>query len=213
MIPLSYCTVSLSHWQRVTLGFPSQPLEDSLLCQREQDSALSLHVSDLPYSFQAQFGTYNAATGTTMMLAGRQTLMYGLEVSFITCGSLLAGLIATRYGRKSGLYFCAIASIAGLLTQMASNYTALVVGRSIMGVGIGLAAAFSIPYWSEIAPPRLRGVIVLLYQFSINISNFIGSCVDQGTHELMTTWAYRIPLLIVSVVAAEFTVTGDRCWS
>jgi len=123
--------------------------------------------------------------------------MYGLEVAFILFGALSAGFLSTRWGRKTSLYCCGVLSLVGLCIQCVPNYPTLVAGRVVMGASMGLGSAVSIAYWSEIAPPHMRGMIVVLYQFSINMSNFLGSCINQGTHKLTTGWAYRIPLLVV----------------
>jgi MFS family permease len=149
--------------------------------------------------FQYDYGTYDSAVGTKLISAGHQTLMYGVEVGLVFIGSLASGFFAMRWGRKAGLYCCAAAGLLSASVQMISHYPGMVVGRAIMGVGIGFAASFAIAFWSEIAPARLRGRIVILYQFSVNISNFLGSCVDQGTHNLTTAWAYRAPLLTMMI--------------
>ncbi|KAM0269835.1 hypothetical protein ACHAQH_009637 [Verticillium albo-atrum] len=149
--------------------------------------------------FQYDYGTYDPAAGTKLISAGHQTLMYGLEVGLVFIGSILSGFFAMRWGRKAGLYCSAAAALLSVGIQMISHYPAMVVGRAIMGCGIGFAASFSIAYWSEIAPAHLRGQIMILYQLSINISNFLGSCVDQGTHNLTTAWAYRAPLLAMTL--------------
>jgi hypothetical protein len=64
-----------------------------------------------------------------------------------------------------------------------------------MGLAIGFTGQFCIPYWSEAAPEYLRGSIVIFYQFFINIPTFIGACVDQGTYQIASDLAYRIPLI------------------
>jgi SP family sugar:H+ symporter-like MFS transporter len=140
------------------------------------------------------------------MSAKHQTLMYGVEVAFIAVGSVVAGIISIYQGRKTGLYMCAVTTILGAGFQMISHYVALVVGRAIMGLAIGFAASFSIAYWSEIAPAHLRGRIVIFYQFFLNVANFIGSCIDQGTHQMLNPWAYRAPLL--TMMGPAFLMIG-----
>lgn len=135
------------------------------------------------------------------MTAHHQTLMYGLEVVFIVIGSTAAGWLSNFHGRKVGHYLCAIATIIGAALQMPPHYAVMVVGRCIMGLAVGFAATFSISFWSEIAPAQMRGVIVIFYQFFLNIANFIGSCIDQGTHGILNGWAYRAPLLTMMAPA------------
>jgi SP family sugar:H+ symporter-like MFS transporter len=61
--------------------------------------------------------------------------------------------------------------------------------------GIGFASNFVPVYQAEVSPAHLRGMMIGLYQTGINISQLIGACIDQGTFNMTTRWAYRIPLI------------------
>lgn len=121
--------------------------------------------------------------------------MYGLELGFAFLASVVSGAIGSRWGRKTGLILCAVSGLIGSAIQMIASWPAQIVGRLFMGLSIGFAGNFTITYWSETAPGHLRGVIVILYQLFINVPNFIGACINQGTHALPNRWAYRGPLL------------------
>jgi MFS family permease len=79
---------------------------------------------------------------------------------------------------------------------MIPHYACLIIGKAFVGMSMGFAGNFAITYWSEVAPARLRGLIVILYQFNINVPNFIGACVDQGTYSWPNRWSYRVPLFV-----------------
>lgn len=49
---------------------------------------------------------------------------------------------------------------------------------------------------SEVAPKAVRGAIVSGYQFFITVGLLLASVVDQGTHSMMNTGSYRIPMSI-----------------
>lgn len=38
-------------------------------------------------------------------------------------------------------------------------------------------------------------MMIGLYQTGINVGQVIGTCVNQGTYQMSTRWAYRIPLM------------------
>jgi SP family sugar:H+ symporter-like MFS transporter len=122
--------------------------------------------------------------------------MYGIEVGFAILASLASGQIGSRWGRKAGLILCALSGLLGSGLQMIAAWAAQVVGRAIMGAAIGFAGNFAITYWSEAAPVRLRGVIVIFYNLFVTVPSFIGSCVDEGTFRLDNRWSYRAPLLV-----------------
>lgn len=126
--------------------------------------------------------------------------MYGLELGFALLASVASGAIGSRWGRKTGLILCAITGLIGSAIQMIASWPAQIVGRLFMGMSIGFAGNFTITYWSETAPGHLRGVIVIFYQLFINVPNFIGACVNQGTHALPNRWSYRGPLLTTMIM-------------
>ncbi len=83
-------------------------------------------------------------------------------------GCASAGTVADFLGKKKGLALCALCfalSSVGML--FARNLNQFVVWRLIGGVGIGAASVISPNYIAEIAPTRVRGRCVTLYQLGI----------------------------------------------
>ena len=79
-----------------------------------------------------------------------------------------AGTAADFLGKKKGLSLCALCfalSSVGML--FATDLNQFVVWRLIGGVGIGAASVISPNYIAEIAPTRVRGRCVTLYQLGI----------------------------------------------
>jgi len=83
-------------------------------------------------------------------------------------GCAAAGTAADYLGKKKGLALCALCfalSSVGML--FASDLHQFVLWRLIGGVGIGAASVISPNYIAEIAPTRVRGRCVTLYQLGI----------------------------------------------
>jgi MFS transporter, SP family, arabinose:H+ symporter len=83
-------------------------------------------------------------------------------------GCALAGIGADYLGKKKGLALCALCfalSSVGML--FAADLHQFVLWRLIGGVGIGAASVISPNYIAEIAPTRVRGRCVTLYQLGI----------------------------------------------
>ena len=83
-------------------------------------------------------------------------------------GCALAGTVADYLGKKKGLALCAVCfglSSAGIF--FAANLHQFVIWRLIGGLGIGAASVISPNYIAEIAPTRVRGRCVTLYQLGI----------------------------------------------
>ena len=97
-------------------------------------------------------------------------------------GSAVAGGIADRYGRRTGLIVAAIlfllSAIGSAVPEMglaplgSTGLPALIafnVYRLLCGAGIGIASMLSPLYIAEIAPKERRGQLVSLYQMAIVI--------------------------------------------
>lgn len=83
-------------------------------------------------------------------------------------GCAAAGSVADYLGKKKGLALCAMCfalSSAGML--LAADLRQFVFWRLIGGLGIGAASVISPNYIAEIAPTRIRGRCVTLYQLGI----------------------------------------------
>ena len=83
-------------------------------------------------------------------------------------GSAGSGWLADRIGLKKSLAICA-ACFAGSSVGVFFSYSLnqFVIWRMLGGVGIGAASNLSPMYIAEIAPTRMRGRLVTLYQLGI----------------------------------------------
>src|SRR5271169_6067825 len=83
-------------------------------------------------------------------------------------GCAAAGTVADSLGKKKGLALCALCfalSSVGML--FATDLHQFVLWRLIGGLGIGAASVIAPNYIAEIAPTRVRGRCVTLYQLGI----------------------------------------------
>ncbi|KAL6406878.1 hypothetical protein AUP68_09688 [Ilyonectria robusta] len=135
---------------------------------------------------------------------------YGFNVGFMTgmlelgafVGCLFLPYLADRISRKWSLtvatgFFC----VGAIIQTAANNYAALVAGRTIGGVGVGTLAMGAPLYISEIAPPNLRGSLLVLEAISIVIGAIIAYWITYGTREIAGEWAFRLPFLLQMVPA------------
>ncbi|CVL07402.1 related to quinate transport protein [Fusarium mangiferae] len=135
---------------------------------------------------------------------------YGFNTGFMTgmlefgafAGCLFFPLLADRYSRKYGLavataFFC----VGAIIQTAAHNYGTLVAGRTIGGVGVGTLAMGAPLYISEIAPPNLRGSLLVLEAISIVIGAIIAYWITYGCRDISNDWAFRLPFLLQMVPA------------
>jgi SP family arabinose:H+ symporter-like MFS transporter len=107
-------------------------------------------------------------------------------------GSASAGAVADRIGLRKSLYLCAACfalSSAGVL--FAGTLAQFVAWRLLGGLGIGAASILAPMYIAEIAPTRIRGRLVTLYQLGIVLGIFcavlVNMLIQRGGDEAWNT--------------------------
>jgi major inositol transporter-like SP family MFS transporter len=89
-------------------------------------------------------------------------------------GALLGGKLADTLGRKGSLLVCACLFFFGaLICAIAPNVTIMVVGRILLGFGVGAAAATVPLYLAEMAPVDRRGRMVTINELMIVTGQFL----------------------------------------
>ena len=108
-------------------------------------------------------------------------------------GSLLSPNFSDTFGRKMSLHICSVFWIIGAVIQCAAQGKAmLVVGRILSGIGIGFGSSAAPVYCSEISPPKIRGLISGLFQFSITVGIMILFYIGYGCHFINGTASFRL---------------------
>lgn len=129
----------------------------------------------------------------------------GFYVGFMTgmlelgafIGCLFYPKLADRFSRKWGLTVAVVWYCVGAIIQTAAtNYSMLVAGRTIGGVGVGTLSLGAPLYISEVAPPNLRGSLLVLEQVSIVIGAIIAYWLTYGTASIPSDWSFRLPFLL-----------------
>jgi sugar porter (SP) family MFS transporter len=109
-----------------------------------------------------------------------EVIVSGVLVGAAT-GSLLGGRLADIYGRRRLLLVTAVIFAVGALVCAAATSPAiLIVGRIIVGLGIGLASGTVPVYISEVSPADARGWQVSLFQLAITVGIVLAYLVDYA---------------------------------
>ena len=139
------------------------------------------------------------------------TFLLEVITSWVTLGAmggaLVAGALADRLGRRLTIIVASVLFTLGALVEaLAPGSLVLVVGRLIVGFGVGVASVAAPLYAAEMAPARLRGRFVSLYQLAITIGIFVAYLVDyilshyQGWRAMLGVSAVPAILLIVAMI-------------
>ena len=138
------------------------------------------------------------------------TFLLEVITSWVTLGAmggaLVAGALADRLGRRITILLASVLFTAGALVEaLAPGSYVLVVGRLVVGFGVGVASVAAPLYAAEMAPSRLRGRFVSLYQLAITIGIFVAYLVDyvlshgSGWRAMLGVSAVPAILLVVAV--------------
>ena len=123
-------------------------------------------------------------------------------------GCAAAGTVADFLGKKKGLALCALCfGVSSLGMLFAADLHQFVLWRLIGGVGIGAASVMAPNYIAEIAPTRIRGRCVTLYQLGIVVgilaAVFVNMLIQRMGDEawnVSTGWRYMFLAGLVPAV-------------
>ena len=125
-------------------------------------------------------------------------------------GAFLSGFISKAIGRKNTLLLAAIFfSVFTLWGSSTDSSAVLHFTRVCLGLAVG-CASFVVPlYLSEIAPAKVRGGYISLYQFSITIGIFtiyMSNTLISKVHVGSDPWRLMLGIICIPAIAMLFCV-------
>ncbi len=139
----------------------------------------------------------------------------GFVVSMVTYGAVIgavfAGWGADRFGRKHMLAFGAVVFMVGIVLEILANDAGLwimIVGRVVLGIGVGLASVIAPMYVAEVAPARMRGGLITFFQLAVTVG-ILGSGIatallrDSWGIEFAVAFAFAVPFGIMMMFMPE----------
>ncbi|GAA0172083.1 secondary carrier transporter [Lithospermum erythrorhizon] len=136
----------------------------------------------------------------------------GLQL--FTSSLYLAGLTATFFasyttrnlGRRLTMLIAGFFFIVGVVFNAAAmNLAMLIIGRILLGCGVGFANQAVPLFLSEIAPTRIRGGLNILFQLNVTIGILFANLVNYGTNKIKGGWGWRLSLGLAGIPALLLT--------
>ncbi|XP_061345939.1 sugar transport protein 5-like [Gastrolobium bilobum] len=119
--------------------------------------------------------------------------------------SLAASRVTTALGRRNTIILGGTIFFAGgAINGGSENIAMLILGRILLGLGVGFTNQAAPLYLSEIAPPKWRGAFNTGFQFFLGVGVVAASCINYGTAK--HTWGWRLSLGLAVVPAAIMTI-------
>jgi SP family galactose:H+ symporter-like MFS transporter len=129
--------------------------------------------------------------------AFHQELVVSVVLVGAAVASLTGGKLADQIGRRMNLALTSVIFILGaIICAAAGSEITLIVGRTIVGLGIGLASATVPLYISEVSPAKARGWQVSLFQLAITIGILAAYLVDYAFSQ-SEQWRWMLGLAVV----------------
>ncbi|KAL5777176.1 hypothetical protein ACOSP7_010102 [Xanthoceras sorbifolium] len=119
--------------------------------------------------------------------------------------SLVASRLTAVLGRRNIMVLGGCTFLAGAaINGGAANIAMLILGRILLGFGVGFTNQATPVYLSEVAPPKWRGAFNTGFQFFIGIGVVAANCINFGTAK--HSWGWRVSLGLAMVPAAIMTI-------
>ncbi|KAL4963199.1 putative MFS myo-inositol transporter [Aspergillus stella-maris] len=128
---------------------------------------------------------------------------------FALIASPLAGILADRLGRKKVILVADILFTLGALIQaITSEVWWMIVGRSIVGLGVGSASLVTPLYISELAPSNARGRLVIILSLFITGGQVVAYIVGWLFSYVSGGWRWTVGLGMAPALVQLFIVVA-----
>ncbi|KAL3651041.1 Sugar transport protein 10 [Castilleja foliolosa] len=160
--------------------------------------------------FPTVYATEKNASGHESNYCKFENHLLTLFTSSLYLAALVASFMASattrKFGRKISMTTGGLVFLVGaVLNGAAVNVEMLIIGRILLGVGIGYANQSVPVYLSEMAPPKLRGALNIGFQMAITIGIFGANLVNYGTSQMKEN-GWRVSLGLAAAPAVIMTV-------
>jgi len=120
------------------------------------------------------------------------SMMFGAAV-----GAVGSGWMSSSLGRKKSLMAGAILFVIGSLwSALATSPEMLISARVLLGLAVGIASYTAPLYLSEIAPEKIRGSMISLYQLMITIG-ILGAYLSDTALSYSGDWRWMLGVITI----------------
>ncbi len=112
-------------------------------------------------------------------------------------GSIVSGVVSRFLGRRRAILISAFIFIVGALLSAASiSYEMLISIRIFLGISLGIASFTAPLYLAEIAPKKIRGFLIALYQLMITIG-ILAAFLSDTLFSYIESWRWMLGITMV----------------
>uniref|UniRef100_A0A0E0FHR2 Major facilitator superfamily (MFS) profile domain-containing protein n=1 Tax=Oryza nivara TaxID=4536 RepID=A0A0E0FHR2_ORYNI len=116
--------------------------------------------------------------------------------------SLFASVITRKFGRRITMLGGGVIFLVGaILNGAAADVAMLIIGRILLGIGVGFSNQAVPLYLSEMAPARMRGMLNISFQLMITVGILAANLINYFTDKIAGGWGWRVSLGLAAVPA------------
>ena len=157
-------------------------------------------------------GTTEQLTDIFHLTAGTLGLTVSIALWGTVIGAIGAGPLGQKIGGREALRVMAVLYLLSALgCALAWNWPSLLVFRLISGLGIGGSSVLGPVYLAELAPARLRGRLVGLFQVNIVAGILLGYASNYAVASLIggpNAWRWQFGVAIVPALLFALFLIG-----
>ncbi|XP_039122297.1 hexose carrier protein HEX6-like isoform X1 [Dioscorea cayenensis subsp. rotundata] len=114
--------------------------------------------------------------------------------------SLFASTVTRKFGRRMSILIGGAVFLAGSGIGAASvNLEMLILGRVLLGIGVGFTNQAIPVYLSELAPPQHRGAFNNGFEICVGLGILFANIVNYATQKIEGGWGWRVSLAMAAL--------------
>ncbi|XP_065853851.1 inositol transporter 4-like [Euphorbia lathyris] len=122
-----------------------------------------------------------------------QELIVSMTVGGAIIGAAFGGVGNDKFGRKKTILAADVVFFVGAIVMaLAPTYSVIILGRFLVGLGVGMASMTAPLYISEVSPARIRGALVSTNGLLITGGQFLAYLINLAFVKTPGTWRWML---------------------
>jgi len=143
-----------------------------------------------------------------------QETIVSMAIAGAIVGAAAGGWINDAYGRKKATLIADVIFILGAIAMAAAaDPTVLILGRFLVGLGVGVASVTAPVYIAEASPSEIRGSLVSSNVLMITGGQFLSYIVNLAftrvNNQLLSTYVLILCIVFESLTTYKFLLNNQ----
>jgi len=135
----------------------------------------------------------------------QQELVVSITVAGALVAAVFSGPTSDYFGRRPVILISSVVfAVGSLLMAFAESYDILLVGRFIVGLGVGAASTSMPVFVSEAAPSEQRGMLVTCVNLATTGGQFIAACISGVFISQPAGWRFMVGIAAIPAIVQFF---------